>query len=50
MKRMTKEHKVLIRVQNHGRTIAKEKLEHIFEQFFRVDAQGLLQRVVQDLA
>ena len=38
MKRMTKEHKVLIRVQNHGRTIAKEKLEHIFEQFFRVDA------------
>lgn len=38
MKRMTKEHKVLIRVQNHGWTIAKEKLEHIFEQFFRVDA------------
>ena len=32
------EHKVLLRVQNHGRTIAKEKLEHIFEQFFRVDA------------
>lgn len=38
MKQMDQEHKVLIRVQNHGRTIAKEKLEHIFEQFFRVDA------------
>lgn len=29
---------VRIRVQNHGRTIPPEKLSHIFEQFFRVDA------------
>lgn len=27
-----------IRVQNHGSTIPPEKLEHIFEQFFRVDS------------
>lgn len=38
MEQRKEEHKVLLRVQNHGRTIAKEKLEHIFEQFFRVDA------------
>ena len=38
MEQWKEEHKVLLRVQNHGRTIAKEKLEHIFEQFFRVDA------------
>lgn len=32
------EHTVRIRVQNQGRTIPPEKLSHIFEQFFRVDA------------
>jgi len=29
---------VEIRVQNHGRTIPPEKLERIFEQFFRLDS------------
>ena len=29
---------VRICVKNHGRTIPPEKLSHIFEQFFRVDA------------
>ena len=38
MEQRKEEHKVLLRVQNHGRTIAKEKLEPIFEQFFRVYA------------
>ena len=28
----------IIRVQNHGAAIAPEKLEHIFEQFFRMDS------------
>lgn len=32
------EQAVQICVQNHGRTIPPEKLSHIFEQFFRVDA------------
>lgn len=30
--------KVIISVQNSGKTIPKEKLEHIFEQFFRLDS------------
>ena len=25
-------------VENHGRTIPREKLEHLFEQFFRLDS------------
>ena len=29
---------VKITIQNHGKTIPPEKLEHIFEQFYRVDA------------
>lgn len=29
---------VEIRIQNHGKTIPPEKLKHVFEQFFRVDA------------
>ena len=29
---------ILVRVKNHGRTIPPEKLSHIFEQFFRLDA------------
>lgn len=29
---------VIISVQNSGKTIPKEKLEHIFEQFFRLDS------------
>ncbi len=29
---------VTVEVRNHGKTIPKEKLERIFEQFFRVDA------------
>ena len=32
------ENTVEIRVQNRGKTIPPEKLEHIFEQFFRVDS------------
>ena len=27
-----------MQVINHGRTIPKEKLEHIFEKFFRLDS------------
>lgn len=29
---------IVIRLKNHGRTIAKEKLSHIFEQFYRLDS------------
>lgn len=29
---------ITVEVRNHGKTIPKEKLERIFEQFFRVDA------------
>lgn len=50
MEQRKEEHKVLLRVQNHGRTIAKEKLEHIFEQFFVWTRQDPLQRVGPDLA
>lgn len=32
------EKKVILKVSNRGKTIAKEKLAHIFEQFFRLDA------------
>lgn len=32
------EDRVEISVRNHGRTIPPDKLEHIFEQFYRVDA------------
>ena len=38
LKTLQEEKQVMIRIKNHGRTIAKEKLEHIFEQFFRVDS------------
>lgn len=31
------EDSVQIQVLNHGKTISKEKLDHIFEQFFRLD-------------
>lgn len=33
-----KENQVEIRIQNHGKTIPAEKLERIFEQFFRLDS------------
>ena len=26
-----------MQIQNHGKTISAEKLEHIFDQFFRID-------------
>ncbi len=29
---------VKVMIKNHGKTIPKDKLEHIFEQFYRVDA------------
>ena len=29
---------VMVQVQNHGKTIAPEKLERLFEQFFRLDS------------
>lgn len=29
---------VEVQVKNHGKTIQEDKLQHIFEQFFRVDA------------
>ena len=29
---------IVIRLKNHGRTITKEKLSHIFEQFYRLDS------------
>lgn len=32
------ENNVCLHIQNHGKTIAPEKLAHIFEQFFRVDS------------
>ncbi len=32
------ERQAIIRIQNHGKTIPPEKLERIFEQFFRLDA------------
>ena len=32
------DNRVTILVRNHGRTIPPDKLEHIFEQFYRVDA------------
>lgn len=32
------EDSVCLKVQNHGKTIPPEKLAHIFQQFFRVDA------------
>lgn len=32
------EDRVEIRIENRGKTISAEKLEHLFEQFFRVDA------------
>lgn len=32
-----KEHKISIRFRNRGNTISKEKLERIFEQFYRLD-------------
>ena len=32
------EDRVNIQVKNHGKTIPPDKLEHIFEQFYRVDA------------
>ena len=28
----------MLNVENYGRTISPEKLEHIFEQFFRLDS------------
>ncbi len=28
----------MICLKNHGRTIAREKLSHIFEQFYRLDS------------
>lgn len=34
---VTRENEVLILFQNHGKTIPKEKLESIFEKFFRLD-------------
>ncbi|MDE7030523.1 MAG: HAMP domain-containing histidine kinase [Lachnospiraceae bacterium] len=34
----TEKDMVKIMVKNHGRTIAPDKLEHIFEQFYRADA------------
>ena len=38
MKRNGQGSRVVVQVHNHGRTIPPEKLSHIFEQFFRVDA------------
>lgn len=35
---LEEEERIRIVISNHGRTIPKEKLEHIFEQFFRLDA------------
>lgn len=29
---------IIIRIRNHGKTIAKEKLDKIFDQFFRLDS------------
>ena len=29
---------IVCRIKNHGKTISKEKMGHIFEQFFRVDS------------
>lgn len=50
MKRMTKEHKVLIRVQNHGGRLLKKNWNIFLSSFSVWTHQGLLQRVVQDLA
>lgn len=33
----SREDGVFMQIENHGKTIPAEKLEHIFEQFFRVD-------------
>ncbi|WP_368074714.1 sensor histidine kinase [uncultured Eubacterium sp.] len=36
---LTKNNKeIMLNVENYGRTISPEKLEHIFEQFFRLDS------------
>lgn len=36
---LTKNNKeIVLNVENYGRTISSEKLEHIFEQFFRLDS------------
>lgn len=38
VKLQTTEEAAVMQVMNHGRTIPKEKLEHIFEKFFRLDS------------
>jgi two-component system sensor histidine kinase VanS len=30
-------HHITVRIENHGKTIPPEKLDRIFEQFFRLD-------------
>lgn len=32
------EGQIVLRIQNHGKTIPAEKLKHLFDQFYRVDA------------
>lgn len=34
----TEDDKIVFRIRNHGKTISKEKLARIFDQFFRVDS------------
>ena len=49
MEQRKEEHKVLLRVQNHGRTIAKEKLEHmnqiLSDLYVRDSVTGLYNRM-----